>query len=664
MPVGTERMKLAVPGNLVAMLPLVSRQRFGLSRCGFLLHILACFALGWALLPANALARDYIGEKAYWTDTDGSASFEQARQQHYTPYSGVLSKGFGSQVQWVRLRIDGVLAEGPRHLVLRIRPVYLDRITLFDPADPNFGRVVRETGDLTPRQDAEFDSLNHTFVIPAQAASREVWLRLATTSTQMMHVEAFTQHELLRAEHSLWLVYSALLGFIFSFFVLGFLAWLRDRDAVNGIFIIRQLLLLLYTASYLGYYRIMLQDFSTPAAQDLFYSALVILSTVTSVGFEFRLMSEYVFPRWGRYLMGTLLGAAGAGFLLLLFGVPLVALHLNMFIIIVGLTSFFVLSLSLRTGGQGGDAAGNYQLPLPALRAYYLTILLTLSVTILPGLGLTSATTLSIYGVLFYSVLSGLLMTTLLIVRSRQKEQMRLEVANKLYFSREQLALETRRREDQSQLLNMLMHELKTPLSVIDLAMKNHVTDTRTQGYVGRAIESMKAILDRCVQTGRLVDRPFQLSRQRADLARQLPQWLQENKAAEGRWSLESAASLIVNTDVQCLGIIVGNLLENAIKYGDPQQPVKISLQRHVLEDGRAGCCITVGNAPGPVGWPDGEKIFSKYYRSNAAQRLSGTGLGLFLSHSLARQLGGALSYRPDPQNICFELWLPISASS
>jgi signal transduction histidine kinase len=68
---------------------------------------------------------------------------------------------------------------------------------------------------------------------------------------------------------------------------------------------------------------------------------------------------------------------------------------------------------------------------------------------------------------------------------------------------------------------------------------------------------------------------------------------------------------------------------------------------------------LSVTNNPGASGWPDADQLFAKYYRSSSAQLQSGTGLGLYLSHTLATQLGGTLRYRPAAQSIRFELWLP-----
>ena len=107
--------------------------RFRLIRFMLQRYLWAMAFLVVLLGPTSARAQDQIVDKAYWTDVSGQASFEQAREASYTPYSGVLSKGFNSHTQWIRLRIAAVPPDGQDTLVLRIRPVYLDNITLYDP---------------------------------------------------------------------------------------------------------------------------------------------------------------------------------------------------------------------------------------------------------------------------------------------------------------------------------------------------------------------------------------------------------------------------------------------------------------------------------------------------------------------------------------------------
>ena len=629
---------------------------------GSLLQRWACwlFLAIAAFGPMAALAQDHILEKAVWTDTSGTADFEQARLASYTPYTGVLSKGFSPNAQWVRLKIGAVPSASTDKLVLRIRPVFLDQITLYDPIEQEQGRAARTTGDRTPFLATEFESLNHTFVIPAHQAPRHVWLRLSTSSTQLMHVEALSQREMLREEHSLWLAYSALLAVLFSCLLWVFISWLQDRDPVNGVFVMRQSVLLVYTACYLGYHRMLFEGGLPAQHQDLFYSWALLLSTTLTFTFEYRLLHEYAIARWGHYVLRMGLAASLLVLFLMLIGRSDVALPLNTLLVGLGMLSIFVISVFIRLQAPAEAlASGRYLLPKWAIVSYYALAVTLLAVSIMPSLGLIQGALISIYGVLLYGLLSGLVMTSLLIVRSRQMERLRREQANHLFLSREQLAIETRRRQDQSQLLNMLMHELKTPLAVIDLALTDRAATDKAQSYVGRAIENMKAILNRCVQTDRLIDRPFEVQAQRFDLSLQLQQWMQDNKQADGRIALQTLPAAPVQTDLQCLQIIVSNLVENALKYGEPQQPVRVMLQAQAHVDGRSGLSLQVSNAPGLAGRPDADKVFAKYYRSAAAQRQSGTGLGLFLSHNLAQQLGAQLRYQPTETHICFELWLP-----
>jgi signal transduction histidine kinase len=244
-------------------------------------------------------------------------------------------------------------------------------------------------------------------------------------------------------------------------------------------------------------------------------------------------------------------------------------------------------------------------------------------------------------------------------VRSHQIEKIKLDVANNLFLSREQLAIEQQRRQSQSQLLSMLMHELKTPLSIIDMAVTTQKNDARTAGYVSRSVANIKSILDRCIQTDRMVEHEFKLQSQPVQLSQQLRAWVQERKEEPSRFDTDIADGCLLSSDIQCLQIIVNNLIDNAFKHGDPLGQVQLNLSPSLHADGRAGVLLCVVNQPGPSGWPDPDQLFGKYYRSGAAQRVSGTGLGLYLAHNLAGQLGGSLRFAPNHSNIRFELWLP-----
>jgi signal transduction histidine kinase len=179
--------------------------------------------------------------------------------------------------------------------------------------------------------------------------------------------------------------------------------------------------------------------------------------------------------------------------------------------------------------------------------------------------------------------------------------------------------------------------------------------------FVNRAIQNMKSVLDRCVQISRLDDHQFKLNCETVNLSSQVGKWLQDVESEFGFLSTRNPMDpdMVLSCDLQCLGIVVNNLLENAFKYSGPTKEVRISLNTAIHADGRSGCLLSVANRP-TLGWPDREKIFTKYYRSSSAQRISGSGLGLYLSHNLAALMHGDLHYEPDEEWVRFSLWLPI----
>jgi signal transduction histidine kinase len=101
--------------------------------------------------------------------------------------------------------------------------------------------------------------------------------------------------------------------------------------------------------------------------------------------------------------------------------------------------------------------------------------------------------------------------------------------------------------------------------------------------------------------------------------------------------------------------IVAQNLLANAVRYSPEQTPIDWV----VSQDG-SQWRIEVSNSVAPDAWPDAERVFDKFYRAPAALRLSGTGLGLYVSRHLARRMGGDLLYQPTPDRVRFTWLIPV----
>jgi K+-sensing histidine kinase KdpD len=205
----------------------------------------------------------------------------------------------------------------------------------------------------------------------------------------------------------------------------------------------------------------------------------------------------------------------------------------------------------------------------------------------------------------------------------------------------------------------MLMHEIKNPLAVIDMALLANNDQRTTSAYVSRAVNSVKDILDRCFKANRLSDGNIDVKLTKIFLADFFDQLFLSKNWQLNAFQLDVTELLIVTADLQLLGIVLSNLLDNALRYGDPQMPVDVAAKIKSNKSGIAGVSIVVSNRPGIASWPDPDKVFKKYYRSAGAEAQSGTGLGLYLIRTLANLMHGDCNYVPDDKNIRFELWLP-----
>ena len=99
---------------------------------------------------------------------------------------------------------------------------------------------------------------------------------------------------------------------------------------------------------------------------------------------------------------------------------------------------------------------------------------------------------------------------------------------------------------------------------------------------------------------------------------------------------------MYANVDIEAVGRILKNLIDNAIKYGNAGKFLAISLYKkdnHIyieVEDHGAG-----------ISEKDKIHIFTKAY---TADRKKGNGLGLAISQELADSMGGSISVVSIPQ--------------
>lgn len=211
--------------------------------------------------------------------------------------------------------------------------------------------------------------------------------------------------------------------------------------------------------------------------------------------------------------------------------------------------------------------------------------------------------------------------------------------------------------DEQHQFMDMLTHELKTPISVVTLTLGQITLQEPQKRRTEQALDDMNNIVERCQQLDQFEHQKLTMQVQRCRLPEILSQ-LQAHSPAPERLVITAESLPDIESDPQLLGIVVGNLFNNALKYSPPLSVITIRAEALTVA-GRTGIQISVQNVPGAAGWPDPEKIFHKYYRSPGAKKQTGSGLGLYLVHSFSALLGAQVRYDVAQEQARFTLWLP-----
>jgi two-component system, sensor histidine kinase LadS len=620
--------------------------------------------LGWwlglcaLLLQAPAFAQDHIVERAWLDDPSGQWTLKDAQAQTMQKFTGMLSRGFGDSVTWVRLRVDPQAAPAPLRepdrLILRIRPVYLDEIQVFDPlAAP--GQVTVIGDQHHPRLD-ELEGLDFLIPISRGTAPRDIWLRMTSTSTRKMNVQALNVDDLNRINRKQQLLFAGYLGLILIFAAWATIYWAFNRDHVVGAFALSMLAAFAYAIGALGYLRVFWPLEWPPWELNHFTTVFSILAVSSGVLFHTLFLAEFNPTRWAARSQATAGSFLATKLVLLMLGLPMAALRMNMMEVLLA-PVFFLLSACMATGWSNPNAKIRPPLSRSLIIGFYALLLVLMAAAALPGLALAAGGEIGLYVVQAHGLVTGFLI--LVMLQYRMHVMTRQQHTTLLALERSQMqALQAQEiHEEQGKLLAMLTHELKTPLATMHMRLDANASGSRE---IKRAIREMNGVIDRCLQTAQLSDQQLVANRQSCHLASLI------TDAVNASWQparMQTHFSPLpaIQTDSQLLFIVLSNLLENACKYAAPDSVIDVRLQALAAQDTEpARVRITVSNEPGVADWPDATRVFEKYYRSPHARRQAGTGLGLYLVYNIMQTLGGQIRYEPDDTRIRFVLELPM----
>lgn len=587
----------------------------------------------------------YLLSQAYFEDKSNSLSISQIEQKEFIPYQEALTGGYKTGTFWLKLKI----AASSQPLILKIRPVFIEEIELFDSALPQQKPLV---GNKYPWKASEIEAVSYNFELAPRPAERDIYLRIKSVRSYLVNAEVMPLAQYQKSDRQELLVYAAYSTLTLLIALWLLISWILHRELVLGIFAAQQIFAFLHTSLHGGILKILFDDYFDPIRMNSFFSFLVVTYPLFGILANKYLLREYGLKRSFNSVFNLLLFFSSLIIALNFLSNQPLTFNLNSLLVFITILYFLIAALfgiDINHSTLKADA-----LPINVLRIFYIFNLALWTIAIFPLQGWLPGGELALHSLHIYSMVSGLVFFFLL--QYRAKALLKIESSRTMALKSE-ADHERQQREEQSMLMAMLSHEIKTPLSVLKLVVDEKVSGSDLEGHANRAVNNINFIIERCLQLGKIDAKSTQVHKKTFRLDDFINNLLCEFKT-QSYTSLTCHETPIVHTDQDILRIIVSNILENAIKYSPKASQIYIETSTQDV-NGAPGVEVQFINDVGSMGAPDPEHIFKKYYRNSSATKISGSGLGLYLVYELMQLIGGLVSYQFQQNKVIFKLWIP-----
>ena len=440
------------------------------------LHILSRLALGVLLCFLNTLSwasvPGYDIERAYLHDAQNQTSIDAISQARFTPFAGDLRLGLQQGATWIRFRIHHNDPSGKRAVadvgnpfIIRVGPSMLDQIDLYEYVDGSWH--ISRAGDRYPSGVDQCPDNLHCFSLRTYGQdSGTVYVKVQTQGMRLIETELTLEDTLALSVAQRVARVSTALALSTGLLLLGLLFFAMQRTRLLHFYCWYQasVVLLIYASS-----GMLAQRFTGIAPETLatFGDVLQVLRVAAVVLLGWAAIASYQPPRAYRLLVEFLLLWCAANAVLIASGYAHLGLSLN----------YLVLTLNPVVQIFGASRMTTHsrvlkKITLTAYACYVLALVLgSIAVfDLVPPLALGNVLqTLSDWR------LNGMVVGVfiLLFVNSEQASKKLLALREVQALRIEALQARAQREilKERNTLIDVLTHELKTPLGTMRFAL-------------------------------------------------------------------------------------------------------------------------------------------------------------------------------------------------
>lgn len=609
----------------------------------------------------HAGAGGYRVDTAYHHSDTPTHTINDVQSLAFTPYEGALRLGFTKGDTWVRLQIQapqartGTGQDGPEPAtVLRVGPYFLDDLTFYQQQGGRW--VEQQGGDRHVKQTQNCPDDLYCFGLTGfDGAATTVYLKVQTTSVRMVQTTVMAADEVIpsaivrirRMTVSLTLA-AALLVLSLAFFVV-------ERSSLLHLFCWFQAVVILSIAATTGLLAQWLPFLSAETRNDLGNMAQVVrVAFMVLLGWvvikpckpvtAYRAAVVLMLAVCGVNLFGVLTEHA-----VWALKINAIVLWLNTLALVMGVWSARQIAPKLRK----------------ILLASFLIFLLFVSLGLYASLGLVwwrdhMGLFQSIADWRLNGVPIGIVVFWIVATEKSNRKIQKLQELQGLQIEAAQSKAHQEKLKERRDLIDMLTHELKTPLGTIKFALASLKRTAKSQGeslervqHIDASVNRMDAMIEHVALSNKIERHDAHDSAETIS-AQELMNVVMQEYRDEDRFDVSIQDGASFHADPHFLALIVENLVSNAVKYAADGK-IRITITNETPSE----TCFRISNRVAEGSLPDETRLFERYYRHPNFQNHPGMGIGLSLVHSAAEKMGATVHYQKVDREVFFEVRMP-----
>jgi len=632
-----------------------------------LLWLLMLLAPG--LAQAGAQVAGYDVEIAVYKDLGRELTIDTAPTVSFNPTSGRFGLGFDPPVTWLRMTLRPIDRASmlARPLVLRVGPYQLDQLDFYQQVEGRW--VVTQVGDLRPQHKTScFDDLYCFALHPRTQGETIVYLRIKTTGFPFVLAEFIPTEELNSEVNKRTAFLTASLTSGFALLLIGLMLLTLERTATLQAYCAHQLIIISLLVLTTGKF-----SFAESSLQFVDWAtAILIVCRNASLSLVFWLvLAPYRPAPVHRRLVFGLFTVYGVAALLLLAGQIHLAFQFSFILQIVA--PFLVIQGVMVT-----------VLPRALRNTLFIgcglyAVLLATGYRIVLGYGEIVQVEFGMLDWRLNGAPIGLFVIWIMLSEHRRQNMTQADEYLKIEVAHTQLRADARTHSERGAMIEMLTHELKTPLSTIRFALASASRLFQKQGtapendgqnfmrridHIESSVNRMDSMIEQVAQSHKVEHMVMSVVPETM-VIQALIEDLVRPYASTHHFELDIEAGLLLRSDRLMLTALVENLISNACKYSvDQRVSLSVTAAPAKAADCKTGVALgavrlAVANRVAVGCEPDEQRLFERYYRHPAVSDRPGTGMGLHVARAVAAKIGATLRYRFDDGVAIFEASFP-----